>query len=362
MPKTKWTLEVLLELAKPYNNRTEFKTAHKQAYGAVMDKKLGDIVFAHMQLQRTYWTEQMLVETTKGYKDIETYKKENESAYTTICNRGLNDKILGHIVRKHRVHSEKSLAAIAKKFKTRVEFAQAEHSAYNVAINKGILNKICDHMTRLKKIGWTDEELQEIADKFESRQAFKNAQPSAFSVAARRNLIDVFFQNKPKLWLPFTKEEVIEIAKRFNTRVDFQKVEGGAYNRALRDGFLGEACKHMAVAQKFRPELPSSFYILTISSSVHGEFVGYGITNDWDDRYRDHKSSLKKAGMKIISIKVFEFETGYQAKALEDSFKVKFTLLPVEVSGFKKENFRLENLNEALSIVASKNAPSISKN
>lgn len=354
MPKVRWTLEVLLELAKPYKTRKEFKAAHKQAYGAVMEKKLAQQVFAHMHLIRTYWTEAMLRDSIIGYSDIETYKKENESAYTTICNRGLRVKLLSHIERKHRTHTDESLAELAKKYKTRVAFSKAESSAYSVASNRGILNSICSHMIRLQKESWSDAELQELANKCSSRQDFKNKYESAYSTTKRRKLLDVFFQNKKKLVIPFTKEQVLEISLKYETRVAFQKYDGGAYNKALRDGFLEVACSHMSASQKFRTDLPTTFYLLKIASSQHGDFVGFGITNDWDDRLRDHKNSLKKMGMTIVDVKTFEFKDGIEAKRMEDKFKLQFEKLNIDVRGFKRENFHIKNYSVALEILDSR--------
>ena len=316
-----------------------------------MDKKWGDIVFAHMKLKKTYWTEEMLIKSAEGYQDIETYKKENESAYTTICNRGLREKILGHIDRKHRTYTDDLLMQIAKKYKSRVAFSNGARSAYNTARNRGILEKICIHMERLVKESWTEIELKELADLCESRQDFKERYPSAYSITKKRNLLDDFFKNKKKLVIPFEKQEVIEIAKKYKTRVDFQKKDGGAYNKALRDGFLVEACKHMSAAQKFREDLPSIIYILKIHSSEHGDFLGYGITNDWRDRLTDHKNSLKKFGMKIYEIKTFECKNGNEAKKIEKKIKNKFGLIGVQVKGFKKENCHIKHYQELMKII-----------
>ena len=157
-----------------------------------------------------------------------------------------------------------------------------------------------------------------------------------------------FFRNKKKLVIPFTKEQGLEISLKYETRVAFQKNDGGAYQKALRDGFLDEACTHMSTAQKFRTDLPTTFYLLKINSSQHGEFVGYGITNDWDDRYRDHKSSLSISGMTIVDIKTFECKNGIEAKNIEDKFKSKFEKLNVDVRGFKRENFHNKHYAVAL--------------
>jgi hypothetical protein len=350
MPKVKWTLEILIQLASQYKTRKDFKAAHKQAYGAVMDKKLANQVFAHMKLIRTYWTEDMLKETVVGYSDIETYKKENESAYTTICNRGLREKLLGHIERKHRSHTNKSLQELALKFKTRVEFSRMEGGAYNTAINRGILNDICSHMERLLKEGWADSELQILANECISRQDFKNRYPSAHSISKKRNLINIFFAEKRKLVIPFTKEDVMAISNKYKTRVDFQRHDGGAYNKALRDGFLDDACSHMEPAQKFKPHLPSTFYLLVIDSSSF-KFIGYGITNNLDVRIKDHQYSLKKSAMFIETIQTYEFSDGFKAKYAEDLFRNKFPLLEIDVRGFKRENTDYGNLKDAIALI-----------
>lgn len=350
MTKIKWTLEILIELASQFETRKDFKEAHKQAYGAVMDKKLADQVFSHMRLIRTYWTEEMLEQTVVGYSDIEKYKKENESAYTTICNRGLREKLLGHIERKHRSHTDKSLQELALKFKTRIEFSRTERAAYNTAISRGILNEICSHMERLVKEGWSDSELQILANECISRQDFKIRYPSAHSVSRKRGLINIFFSQRKKLVIPFSKEDVIFISKKYQTRVDFQRNDGGAYQKALRDGFLDDACSHMELAQKFKPHLPSTFYLLVIDSSSF-KFIGYGITNNWDVRIKDHQYSLKKSAMFIETIQTYEFSDGNKAKHAEDLFRKKFPLLEIDVRGFKRENTHYGNLQDAIALI-----------
>lgn len=307
-------------------------------------------MFSHMQLIRTYWTEEMLRDTAIGYDNIEDYKKNNESAYTTICNRGLREKLLSHIERKHKTHTDESLRELALQFKTRVEFSRNERSAYNTAINRGILNEICSHMDRLMKESWDEEELQVLANECKSRQEFKNKYPSAHTISRKRGLLDIFFANKIKLVTPFTQDEVLAIAKKYTTRVDFQRNDGGAYNKALRDGFLDDACSHMEVAQKFKPQFPSTFYILVIDSSSM-KFLGYGITNNWDIRFKDHQYSLRKSAMFIEDIRTYEFSDGYKAKQVEDVFKDRFPLLKIDVRGFRTENTDYGNLKDAIDLV-----------
>ncbi len=351
MPRIRWTTELLLDIAKQYPTRKALKEANLKAYNAIMDRKIANIAFAHMELIRTYWTKQMLIDSVVGYTDIETYKKENESAYTTICNRGLNKEIIGHIERKHRIHTEESLAKLARQYQSRSSFSKNERAAYNIALNRKILDKITAHMPRLVKPEWKYGELEKLANLCNTRQEFKTLYPSAHSSAKRRKLLDQLFVGKKKYAIPKTKAEVLEISKKYKTRVDFQKKDGGSYNNALRNGFLEEACAHMAPAQKFRPELPSIFYVLTINSNELGSFIGYGITNDWSDRLRDHRLSLRKEGMSITDMKIFNLESGYIAKKIEDTFKASFPLLAINVRGFKKENFAYDFLDDALMLL-----------
>lgn len=348
MPRIKWTNELLLDIAKQYPTRKSLKEGNLKAYNAIMDRNIAAIAFAHMQLIRTYWTKEMLTESVSGYTDIETYKKENESAYTTICNRGLNEEILGHIQRKHKKHTDESLAELARKYQSRSTFSKNERAAYNIAINRKILDKITAHMPRLVRPEWEHLELEKLANLCNTRQEFKTLYPSAYSSAKKKKLLDQFFIGKKKYAIPKAKDEVLKIAQKYKTRVDFQKKDGGSYNNALRNGFLEEACAHMAPAQKFRPELPSIFYVVTINSAELGTFIGYGITNDWTDRLRDHKLSLRKEGMSISDIRIFNLESGYIAKKIEDTFKASFPLLAIKVRGFKKENFAHDFLEDAL--------------
>ncbi len=68
MPNIKWTYEKLLEEARRYETKQEFRAMSGSAYAAAKYRKIIDDVCAHMTPPRTSWTDEMLAAEAKKYK------------------------------------------------------------------------------------------------------------------------------------------------------------------------------------------------------------------------------------------------------------------------------------------------------
>ena len=86
---TKWTKDRILESAKKYNTRTDWKKNSKKEYEAA--KNAGILVAAskHMIVTRRKLSDEDLIKHAKKYKTLKEWIKKDESSYRTAKRRGL---------------------------------------------------------------------------------------------------------------------------------------------------------------------------------------------------------------------------------------------------------------------------------
>jgi hypothetical protein len=87
----------------------------------------------------------------------------------------------------------------------------------------------------------------------------------------------------------------------------------------------------------FKPSKPGWLYVLLIDTPK-GYCYGFGITNHIEDRMSLHKRFLKRANCTIVNI--FEplyFDSGYDAKLIEDRWKKSEFKINIGVKGFQDE-------------------------
>ena len=83
-----------------------------------------------------------------------------------------------------------------------------------------------------------------------------------------------------------------------------------------------------------------SLYLINCESSF-GVFTGYGISNQPEQRLRQHTLSLSKSAFVITRQHVWNFQTGASALALENAVKKQFSqasTLGCSIAGFKRES------------------------
>jgi len=76
MKRTKWTKEKIIQEAKKYTSRGEFKKGNPNAYSASRRLECIDQACAHMDHQHESWTEEKLIAAAKPYTSRSEFKKE----------------------------------------------------------------------------------------------------------------------------------------------------------------------------------------------------------------------------------------------------------------------------------------------
>lgn len=98
-PAGYWTEAKLIEEAKPFKSRNEFRKHNESAYRTAQNRGLLYVVCAHMKTQRTDWTIEMLFEAAKPFKTRTAFMKGNSKAYSTAQRRGLLYFVCVHMER-----------------------------------------------------------------------------------------------------------------------------------------------------------------------------------------------------------------------------------------------------------------------
>lgn len=116
MSNVKWTKQSLLEEARKYSTRQEFRKGNQSAYNAIAYRKMKDEAFAHMpkMAPRKWTTEALKLEIAK-YSTKADFRNANPHAYYAVKNRGLLDDLLAHmpnIIETNRIPLQQATTGI----------------------------------------------------------------------------------------------------------------------------------------------------------------------------------------------------------------------------------------------------------
>ena len=143
----KWTKEAILEDAKKYKTRSEWKNKSPGAYRAAIKKRIDKIACDHMEILITEWTEEKILEDAKKYQTRSEWEKNNKKAYYYAIRRGILETACAHMERRYKTWTEEAILEDAKKYQTRSEWKN-NSSGYRAGKRRGLLDKACNHMKK----------------------------------------------------------------------------------------------------------------------------------------------------------------------------------------------------------------------
>ena len=120
-----------------------------------------------------------------------------------------------------------------------------------------------------------------------------------------------------------------------SSKVEIICPEHGSFSQKAASHLKGSGCTSCA-NRGFDAGKPASVYVLRIEG-MQGEFTGYGITGNVDQRLRRHTNKLRQSGFGIVESIVFDFDDGQTALDIENMLKAEFPMTPQEVEGFLTE-------------------------
>jgi hypothetical protein len=165
------------------------------------------------------------------------------------------------ILRNLGVNTKEIVALSASKYSTLKDWRSNDQSAYNKALKMKWFDEVTSHMTRLIKTSghWTKEAVIESASQFNSQTAWKKEYGGAWSKAVKMGWIedacahmDFMDESKIKPQGYWTKDRVLESAKKYKTQAEWNKTETSAVGVASKKGWIKEATAHMSPSRPNR--------------------------------------------------------------------------------------------------------------
>lgn len=111
----------------------------------------------------------------------------------------------------------------------------------------------------------------------------------------------------------------------------------------------GHGCRQCSIGG-FNPGKPAAVYVYRLTGASGG-YIGFGVTNNFKKRDVSHRFRTSRAGFSLELVKVFNFEVGEDAWAVEKLIKASVEIVNLGVSGFKTEAANESSLPEILRIL-----------
>ena len=193
MPKNYWQNEEhVIEESKKYKTRTAFHKGCHAAYDFANKNGLWSKMpwIVSLRKEHDYWTKEQVVEEAKKYGSKTDFKKSSSTAYAKAVKYHWIDEMTwllsdskpsGYWQEKQNVISE------GQKYTSRSDFRWGNYSAYRSALDNGWI----DEMTWFERpinynFKWSKESVFEEAHKYTTRGAFKKGAPAAYKVAREK--------------------------------------------------------------------------------------------------------------------------------------------------------------------------------
>jgi very-short-patch-repair endonuclease len=154
-PKGYWTKERVLEDAKKYSYLTLWINAEQSGYSAAKRNGWLKEACAHMvspKKRMGYWTKEALLNDARKYQTKSEWKSRSGSAYATALSKGLLEECTSHMnsIRKPEGYwSKNKCLESARKYQTISAWSKAEGNAYDAAKRNGWVKAATAHMVKV---------------------------------------------------------------------------------------------------------------------------------------------------------------------------------------------------------------------
>ena len=165
------------------------------------------------------------------------------------------------LLRNIGVHTKDEVAISAARYATIRDWRASEEGAYNKALKMGWIEEVTAHMTRLimRSGHWTKEAVILSASQYKSQTDWKKDFGGAMAKAIRMGWLkeacahmDFMNESKIKPQGYWTKARVLESAKKYKTQAEWNKAETSAVGVASKKGWIKEATEHMSPSRPNR--------------------------------------------------------------------------------------------------------------
>ena len=250
--RRKWTDEALREEAAKFNTVKDFRKNSHSAF--VTAHRLGIVkdITSHMESSRKpRLSKEEVLERAKQFQHRVDFRDGDPRAYNSALGHKIMAEACAHMTRKKigpRIWTIEKVKEEAKKYDSRSAFQRGCVSAYAVAYRRGILDEVCAHMQNMRATPrkWTPEAIQAAANKVSTRGEFTKTYGGAYIAAMRLGILNEVCAHMPKkAKKKWTEDRVVEEAMKYGKRSEFALKAPGAYESARRTGVLDKICSHM---------------------------------------------------------------------------------------------------------------------
>lgn len=253
MTRQTWSKEKVIQKAKKYTARVDFKRGSIGAYRAAIRYGILDFVCSHMKnalgRHRKKWTPDKLHKEALKCNTKRDFSKNNSGAYSTAARLGILNDICSHMDILKGKWTKETIKKEALKYTTRSEFRKQSGGAADAANRQGIYDEVCSHMKFARDINrkWTNAAVIAEARKYNTRIEFKTSCPGAHQAACKLKILDEAYSHMESGMKTWSKEELIAEALKYKSRTSFKKNNSNAYVTANKMGILDEICQHITL-------------------------------------------------------------------------------------------------------------------
>ena len=297
--RKKYKKEYIIDLAKKFNKKNDFKRVHRNLYNIARKHGWWDEASAHMVDAYNTWSKEDVHKEALKYEYPSEFFYNSPKAYGAALYNGWLDEVTSHMgklgSRKKRMvyayefpdnfvyvgltyHKDKRHDSHMKKGpvyrhikETGLIPIRIEISDYVDAQDASKLEQTTEK--KYRKDGWnilnqakpgvlggtpiwTPETVRAESSKYKTIADFRKNSPKVYNAAYRNGWIpELGLENTDVRW---DYDSVAALAKKYQTRAEFGNNHHGAYQFAVRNKILDDITKHMEVKQiKWTKELAS---------------------------------------------------------------------------------------------------------
>ncbi|MFT5701133.1 MAG: putative GIY-YIG superfamily endonuclease [Desulforhopalus sp.] len=309
--RKKWSVQEVIELTKLYTSRTQFQKDHGAPYWWAKKNGLLNEIFPHLPpiTKRGHWASKSnVLEEARKYKSRMEFRTGARRAYDIVLKNQWNEifDLFKKEKRPLKCDDKQRVIQEAKKFRTRTEFQKYSNSAWRSAKKNG-WEEAFSHMEELvKPNGYWDtyENCKKATLKCTTKLDFREKYRTAYEKVKANNWNELLdHMTDPRIGrqayniakeareLGWCMETILPIAQQYKTRSEFNKARPAVYKEAMQQGILDEVCSNM------KPQgnhFKRGIYAIEFADNT----VYVGLTYNFRMRFNQHKRNSSNPGVK----------------------------------------------------------------
>ena len=259
-----YSRQKVIEIATQYKSFKEWYEKDRKSYSAAHRLNLLNDDFLLKKLIKitgkpiTKWDKKSVIENAKLFNLKSEWKRNYAQAYKSSRKNGWFDEATQHMLSTEEANklakektikwNKNTILKDAKKYSYRSEWKRSSGSAYSACLKLNLLSEATAHMQILNNKGkWNKKTILVDAKKYLSKSTWNKNSSGAYEAAKKIGIFDEAVKHmvKPDMKQKWTKDNVHKEAKKYKFKSDFNDKAVGAYGAAKKNGWFDEVTAHM---------------------------------------------------------------------------------------------------------------------